>query len=161
MLKLVKILLILAVAIWGYIGAFGNIADFDGTLSAIGAATSMSTWEGGAESWRATENPVLIGLAAALIPLFKLAAGVFSSWGAWQMWKSRAATDGAFEVAKKPALTGIGIAILLLFGGWIVAAETWFEMWRSDLLRELSLQSAYGYIASLGVIALFVALRDD
>lgn len=161
MLRFTKILLVLSVAVFSLIGAFGNVADWEGTKGAIGAATSMSTFEGGADSWRATSSPLLIGVASAIIPLLKLVSGVLCAWGALLMWQSRTSAEGGFEAAKKPALTGMGIMILLLFSGWIVLAETWFEMWRSDLLRNLSLQSAYGYIASVGVIALFVGMRDD
>lgn len=161
MLRITKVLLVLAVAAFGFAGAFGNVVDWEGTKGAIGAATSMSTFEGGSESWRATSNPLLISLAAVAIPLMKFVSAVFCAWGAGLMWRTRSADDGSFERAKKPALAGMGVMILLLFGGWMVLAETWFEMWRSDVLRELSLQSAYGYIASVGVIAVFVGMRDD
>lgn len=51
--------------------------------------------------------------------------------------------------------------MLLLFGGFIVIGETWFEMWRSDVLRDLSLQSAFRYGAMVTLIALYVGCLDD
>lgn len=161
MLRFVKILLVLAVAAFGLIGAFGNVTDWEGTTGGIGAATSMATFEGGAENWKATTNPVLIGIAAVMIPLLKFLSGALCLWGAWAMFGARRSGGGAFERAKQPALAGMGVMILLIFGGWIVLAESWFEMWRSEVLRELSLQSAYAYIASVGVIALLVGQRDE
>ena len=56
MLKRAKSIMILTVALWGFIGAFQNVIDWDGTIGAIGAATSMTTIVGGAESWQATSN---------------------------------------------------------------------------------------------------------
>jgi predicted small integral membrane protein len=67
----------------------------------------------------------------------------------------------AFQKAKAIALTGCAVAMFMLFAGWIVIAETWFEAWRSDLLREQALQSAFRYCGMIGVIALFVGMQDE
>jgi predicted small integral membrane protein len=83
MLRFIKVLLVLTVAGFGFLGALGNVADWNGTLGAITAATSMSTFDGGAESWRATTSPLLIGIAAVMIPLMKCTSGVLCAWGAW------------------------------------------------------------------------------
>jgi predicted small integral membrane protein len=77
------------------------------------------------------------------------------------MWNARAGDAAGFAVAKIPALAGCGVAMLLLFGGFIVIGETWFEMWRSDVLRDLSLQSAFRYGAMVTLIALYVGCLDD
>jgi hypothetical protein len=42
-----------------------------------------------------------------------------------------------------------------------VIAETWFEAWRSDLLRDVALNSAFRYCGMIGVIALFVGMREE
>lgn len=160
MLRNTKILMIVAVAVWGYLGAFGNIADWSGTTGAVGAATSMATWEGGADSWRATNNEALILLGAIAIPVLKLLSAVLCSLGVLAMWRSRTGGATDFDHAKRLALAGCGIAVLLLFGGWIVIAETWFEMWRSEMLREAALDSAFRYIGSIALIALFVAAPE-
>jgi len=54
-----------------------------------------------------------------------------------------------------------GVATLLSFDGFIVIDETWFEMSRSDLLPDLSLQSALRYGAMVALIALDVGCLDD
>ncbi len=51
--------------------------------------------------------------------------------------------------------------MIMLFGGFIVIGETWFEMWRSDVLRDLSLQSAFRYGGMITLIALFVGSLED
>jgi len=160
MLRAIKIALIASVALWGYVGALGNILDWGGTIGGVFAAATMSTWEGGADSWRATDNSILITLAAVLIVAFKLTSAILCSLGAIAMVRAYGKND-AFDDSKRLALAGCGVAILLLFGGWILFAETWFEMWRSEPLRDLSLGSAFRYLGSIAVIALFVALKDD
>ncbi len=161
MLRMTKILLIVSVAFWCLLGAFGNATDWDGTMGAVGAAASMSTFEGGAESWRASSSPVVIWMGALMIMLTKLAAGILCSIGAVEMWRARAGDVTRFALAKRPALAGCGVAMLLLFGGFIVIGETWFEMWRSDVLRDLSLQSAFRYGAMVTLIALYVGCLED
>ena len=45
MLRIIKILLILSIAAWALIGALGNVVDWAGTMGAVEAATSMSTFD--------------------------------------------------------------------------------------------------------------------
>lgn len=161
MLRALKTLLILAVAGWGFIAALQNLLDWQGTLDAIRAATSMTTFESGAESWQATSNSLLIWLGAVLIVVSKLASGGLCLLGSGQMWRARHAGTSEFQRSKNLALSGCAISILMLFGGFIVLAETWFELWRSDVLRGPVLDSAFRYGGMIALIALFVSSPDE
>jgi predicted small integral membrane protein len=48
----------------------------------------------------------------------------------------------------------------MLFGGFIVLAEAWFELYRSDALRGPVLDTAYRYLGSVLLIALFIANKE-
>ena len=161
MLRTTKILLISSVAAWGIVGALLNILQWDGTLSSVTAATSMSTFEGGAEAWQATSNPVLMWLGALFIAGSKVVAAGFCMLGAYRMYEAREAEAATFNAAKQAALTGCGIAVFMLFLGFIVVAESFFEMWRSDVLRAISLESAFRYGGMIALIALFVAQSEN
>jgi predicted small integral membrane protein len=161
MLRIIKIVLVISVGAWALVGAFGNVIGWEATIGAVGATTSMATFEGGADDWRATENPALILAGAVFILALKIIAGVLCLAGAWRMVNTRSGDAAAFHKAKALALTGCAVAMFMLFMGWIVIAETWFEAWRSDLLREQALQSAFRYCGMIGVIALFVGMRDE
>jgi predicted small integral membrane protein len=161
MLRMTKVLMVVCVTLWCLLGAAEHILDWGGTMGAVGSAASMSTFDGGAESWKATSNPIVIWMGALMIMLSKLAAGILCSMGALKMWRARASESAVFSAAKSSALAGCAIAMIMLFGGFIVIGETWFEMWRSDVLRDLSLQSAFRYGGMITLIALFVASRDD
>ena len=160
MLKNAKVIMIVTVALWGLVGAFQNVIDWSGTIGAIGTATSMTTLEGGAESWQATSNPIIIWLGAFFIVGSKLATGSLCSIGAIGMWQSRGSDLAAYKSAKGIALTGCAVAIIMLFGGFVVIAESWFELWRSESMRAPVLDSVFRYGGMITLIALFVASED-
>lgn len=160
LLRSIKILLVLSVAAWAFVGAFGNLIDWDGTTGAVLATISMSSFEGGGEDWRATTSPVIVSAGAIFILILKLATGVLCALGALRMASAIGRDATGFQSAKSLALAGCGVAMFMLFSGWIVIAETWFELWRAPVWREAALQSAFRYCGMIGVIALFVA-RDD
>ena len=161
MLRTVKVMLVLAVGVWGLIGAFGNLLNWDGVVAKVVETTTMSTWKSDLLSWRSVSNPVVVHLGAAMIPAAKLLFGALCLTGAWRMWRARTASGTTFEGAKSLALAGCGIALLMLFAGWIVIADTWFEAWRSEIMRDAALSTAFRYAGFVGLIALFVASRDD
>ncbi len=161
MLRTTKILLVLSVSLWGFVGAFHNVLDWGGTTAAVGATTSMATFDGGAESWQATTNSAVIWIGAIFITLSKLAAAVMCMVGAFRMVQLRGSDPVTFAAAKEFALAGCAVAVIMLFGGFIVIAESWFELWRSDVMRGPVLQSAFRYGGMITLIALFVGMKDD
>lgn len=161
MLRIMKILLVLGVALWGLLGAFGNLSDWSGTTDAVKAVTAMTTFEGGADHWRATSNPALIFAGALFILLSKAGAGLLCLEGARRMWGARAKSAADFADAKTFALTGCAIAVFMLFVGFSAIAETWFELWQSEAMQGPVLASAYRYGGMIALIAIFVGMRDE
>ena len=161
MLRIAKILLILAVAAWGYIAAAHNILDWEGTLGAVTSVTSMTTFEGGADSWQAIENPILSLLGGLFIASSKLLAALLCTLGAFRMIGVRNGSAMQFDQAKRAALAGCAVAVFMLFGGFIVIAETFFELWRSDAMRGPVLDSAFRYAGLIGLIGVFVGMREE
>lgn len=161
MLRIMKILLVLSVALWGLVSAFGNLTDWSGTTGAVSAVTSMTTFEDGTAHWRATSNPVIIMAGALFIMLSKIIAGLLCLEGARRMWGTRKNDAAAFAKAKIFALTGCAIAVFMLFVGFTVIAETWFELWRSEAMRGPVLASAFRYAGMITLIAIFVGSSDE
>jgi len=161
MLRTMKTILVITVALWGYVGAFFNVLDWDGTIGAVTAATSMTTFEGGAERWQATSSALVILLGALFITLSKLTAAILCTLGALKMWQARGADAADFAAAKQYALVGCAVAVTMLFGGFIVIAESWFELWRSDVMRGPVLESAFRYAGMITLIAIFVGSGED
>lgn len=160
MLRKTKSIMILTVALWGFVGAFHNVIDWEGTIGAISAATSMSTIAGGTESWQATDNVLVIWIGAFFIVASKLTTGALCGIGSMRMWRATALDSSAYNAAKDIALTGCAVAMIMLFGGFVVIAESWFELWRSESMLGPVLQSAFRYGAMIMLIGIFVSSND-
>ena len=161
MLRVMKILLAAGIALWGLLGAFGNIANWPATTGAVAAVTSMSTFAGGPQRWQATTNPAVILAGALFILLGKVVSGLLCAAGAWRMWVAREGDAATFGRAKTMVLSGCAVAMFMLFVGFNVIGGGWFELWRSDMLREQAGEPAFGYGGMIALIALFVWAQDD
>ena len=161
LLRTLKIGLVITVALWGFTGALGNVLDWGQTTGAVSVVTSMNSFEGGAESWQASTSPVLIWLGALFIMLSKVTTGVLSTVGAGRMWQARTGSAVDFAAAKSFALAGCAVAVIMLFGGFIVIAESWFELWRSESGISMALTAAFRYAGMIALIGIFVATADD
>ena len=75
------------------------------------------------------------------------------------MWSSRALESAHFNKAKEFAIAGCGIAIAMLFGGFFVVGEVYFDLWMTPL-GDVALPNAFRMIGCIGVIALIVGQSD-
>ena len=161
MFRLVKVGLMGAAALWAITSALYNITNWGETLTYVEAVTSMSLIEGGADSWKATSNPAIVWLGALFIFLSKVAAAVLCSIGTWRMWQARSGGAEAFAAAKQLGLAGCGIAVIMLFGGFIAIAENFFDLWRAADAGDAILSAAYRYGGVMALIGIFVGATDD
>ena len=145
MLRHLKIVLVWTVALWGFVGLLHNIMDWSGTFGAVAAVASMATFDDGSASWQATSQPIILWAGALFIVLSKFSAAVMCSIGGLKMWQAKAQTSDDFNQAKEIALAGCAVAVIMLFGGFIVIAESWYELWRSDVMRGPVLETAFRY----------------
>lgn len=160
MLIKAKTALIIMVAVWAFSSALQNAMDWQGTIAAVIATTSMTTIEGGETSWKGTSEPIVAWIGALFILLSKVLAGILCAIGAVKMWGAHKKDINAFNKAKTIALTGCIVAIVMLFGGFIIVAEGWFELWRSETLRTPVIESAFRYGCMISLVALIVATSD-
>ncbi|MGB0495308.1 MAG: DUF2165 family protein [Kangiellaceae bacterium] len=161
MLVKLKILLVLTVALWALTSAYQNIESWNGTIAAVKSTTSMTAFDSDDSNFQATSNIMIIWIGAIFILISKLATGILCSIGAIRMWRAKINDMAGFDAAKNTALTGCAISMLMLFGGFIVVAENWFELWRSESMRGPVLESAFRYAGMIAFISIFVATKDE
>ena len=160
MIQYLKIILVAFIALWGLIGGLGNLADYESGSQTVGRVLSMVETFSGGKMWRATGNSVLIAIGYASIFIPKLVCSVLCGIGAWQMWQSRNGPAEIFNQSKKYAILGAGIALVMLFGGFIIVGNEFFLMWQSEF-GQRSLQHAFRLFGSIGLILLFVQSPDQ
>ena len=159
-LRITKMVLILLVSLWGLIGGIHNVFHAGAGFDAVAAVVSPDlTKMPGLAEWQTIESPLLIWMAWAVIPLAKLGGAALCLSGAYFMWRSRSLDTVSFQNSKSLALAGCGIILAMLFGGFIVSAETYFLVWQSELGGAV-LPIAFRYIGCIGVVAIFVQQRE-
>lgn len=150
MVRTVKIMLMLTVGIWGIAGFMSNMLDFAAGHEQVRYVLSM---EGAADTpgmlWRRVSLPIAADMGFAVIYMSKLLTALLCFYCAVQMFKSRDADAATFETAKRWGILGCGIGVVMLFLGFIVTAETFFEYWRVPTLGVVTHDFAFSYIMFL------------
>jgi predicted small integral membrane protein len=159
-LRLIKILLVVLVGLWGLIAGAGNLFGYAGGHAQVVSVMSREGALAAGGPFVAISHPLLTHLGYAVVWSGKLLSAVFCLWGAALLWRSRAASTDDFNAAKTMSLAGCGVALIMLFGGFFVAGGAYFSMWSSDVGAS-SHAFATQYIVGIGIIALFVANRND
>ena len=108
--------------------------------------------------WRAITNPYVVGIAYGFILMCELAIGLLCSTGAVKMWRARNLNAKEFNNAKILGLAGCAVGLLLWFGGFIVVAGEWFLMWQH---RTGTLEHAFRFVGSIGLVMLIVSVKDE
>lgn len=160
MLRYTKIALLLLVALWGLLGGISNLFGYAGGHGQVVAIMAREGAYPGGGPFVAMSHPLLTHLGYAVIWLGKLTSGALCLWGSYLLWQARRAPADAFHAAKPLGLAGCGVALLMLFGGFIVAGGVYFGMWSSEG-GALSHQFASQFILCIGLVALFIAQDND
>jgi predicted small integral membrane protein len=117
--------------------AFGNITDFGTNQAFVHHVLSMDTTNFGKPQgtdldphvmWRAITSPVIQNIAYVALIAWEVATAVVLIVAVvlWIRERGR-----GFVRARRLSSIGLGMLLLLFFGGFIVAGGEWFQMWTS------------------------------
>jgi predicted small integral membrane protein len=73
--------------------------------------------------------------------------------------RARDAPAALFNAAKGPAIGGLAAGFGLFFVGFLVVGGEWFQMWQSQTWNGQ--EAAFRFAASIGLVLIFVSLKDD
>jgi predicted small integral membrane protein len=152
MVRLAKIVLVLAVAFYGAMGVF-NFVGWERGLEAVTTITSMSQLPLAAP-W-ATDSAIVAFLGLVFIGGSKLAGGSLCAVGAWKMWSARHASAAEFDESKSYAVLGCVVLLVLFFGGFMYLAANFFGGFRTEFGRA-SATWAFELGTSVALILLFL-----
>ncbi|HET6554501.1 MAG TPA: DUF2165 domain-containing protein [Dyella sp.] len=159
MVRLSRILLMAAIALWLALVAFGNLTDYDSNWPFVQHVLAMDTiFPGAGIHYRAIHAPWLQRTAYALIIATEMLAAVLCGLGAWRLWSERAASGAAFHRAKRVSVLGLTVGVVLWLGGFIAVGGEWFGMWMSTQWNGL--ESAFRFVVVLLFALVCLGQRD-
>lgn len=159
-MKIVKVLMVAAMALFLSMTTVDNLTMPDVGLGAVSAAMAMeTTFKHPAAMWRAVSAKAPTVAVFAGIVLFETIAALMCWIGALRMWRARADAK-AFKDATAVANLGLALTALLYFGAFLVVGTEWFLMWQSQQL-SVALEVAFRMFVAAMLIMLYIALVDD
>ena len=158
--RLSKIGLMATIALWLALVAFGNITDYGSNLVFVQHVLAMdSIFPDAGIHYRAIHSPLLQHVAYLLIIAAETLAAALCSIGAWRMWQARRAPVSIFRGAKRFAIHGLTVGLMLWLGGFMAIGGEWFGMWMSSQWNGL--ESAFRFVVVLLVALVYLGQRDD
>lgn len=159
-MRLSRILLVVVIALWVALVAFGNLTDYASNWLFVQHVLAMdSIFPDASIHYRAIHSPLLQHAAYALIIAVETLAAVLCGIGAWQMWRARRASAAAFRRARRMAVAGLSVGVLLWLGGFMAIGGEWFGMWMSTQWNGLA--SAFRFVVVLLAALVYLGQRDD
>jgi len=159
MLRWLKIVLVLCVALQGLFYALQNVANLDAARGFVAAVLTRAGQAAYPDTFAfGIQSPELIGAALWTVIVGELLVGLLGLKGAWDMARARGG-GGAFEQAKRYAILACGVALLVWFGLFLVVGGAFFQMWQTEL-GAASMAGAFQFSAMSGIVMLFVAMPD-
>ena len=160
MIRDIKIILALAVALWGLLGAMGNLTNYQEGSKSVSMVLSMETLpehaipEGPREPAR-----LMVILGFAFIWGLKLLGGALCLVGVVRMRQNRKAATEEFAKAKRWAIYGCGVLFFMLFFGFNLVAIGPFKLYLSPLVSAVELAALFA--AQIGIVMLFLHQPED
>jgi predicted small integral membrane protein len=155
--RLCKIAIVMAVALFFTLIAFGNITDYDSNWLFVRHVLSMdTTFLASSLRWRAITSPALQAAGYWLIIATQVVTAVLLWAGAFRLLNARRGPE--FARAKDLAVAGLTLGFLLYAVGFVDVGGEWFAMWQSPVWNGQ--QKAFNFIAMAGIALIVVLLPD-
>lgn len=159
-MRLSKVLLMATIALWLALVAFGNITDYGSNLVFVQHVLAMdSIFPDAGIHYRAIHSPLLQHTAYVLIIATETLAAMLCGFGTWRLWRARRAPQVLFHRAKRFAVAGLTLGLLLWLGGFMAIGGEWFGMWMSTQWNGLA--SAFRFVVVLLLALVYLGQRDD
>ena len=139
--------------------AFGNITDYETNFAFVQHVLAMDTiFPNATIHYRAVTSPGLHHTAYAIIIAVEVLTAALCWVGALRLVRHLRGTVQDFSRAKRTAVAGLTLGLMLWQVGFIAIGGEWFGMWMSQQWNGIP--SAFRYLVmTLGVL-IFVALPD-
>lgn len=159
-IRIAKIVLVAAIALFATLVAFGNVTDYGTNLAFVQHVMAMDTiFPGSRIGYRAITSPALQHTGYALIIAAEALTALLCWIGAVALLRVVRADARTFHRAKTFAILGLTLGFLLWQVGFMTIGGEWFGMWQSQHWNGVP--SAFRFVMVIAVVLIFVAMRDE
>jgi len=159
-LRICRIALVFAVALFYSLVVFNNITDYDSNYQFIRHVLMMdSTFPNNRGMWRAMNSPAVHTAFYISIILWESVTMILCWWGAIRLSRAATNTAAAFHQAKGIAIIALTLSLLMWLVAFLSVGAEWFLMWQSKSWNGQ--EAAFRTFMVVGIILLFVAQPDS
>jgi predicted small integral membrane protein len=159
-MRLAKIAMVAAIAVFATLVAFGNITDYGTNFAFVEHVLAMdSIFPNSTITYRAITSPALHHAAYAIIIAAEALTAVLCWIGAIALLRRLRANAPAFNRAKAWAVAGLTAGFLTWQFGFMTVGGEWFGMWQSA--KWNGVQSAFRFAMVIIAVLIFVAMKDE
>jgi predicted small integral membrane protein len=131
-LRLSRVALVVAVAVFFTLVAFGNITDYGANLQFVRHVMTMdTTFQDPELMWRAVTDLRLQQATYVTIITWQALTALVLWLGIARLLRAVSADRAEFARARGLAVVGLTMGLLLYAVGFLVVAGEWFAMWQS------------------------------
>lgn len=157
--RIAKTLLLAGIALFHSLVVLNNLTDFDSNYQFVRHVLSMdSTFPGNRGLWRALPSPALHLAFYLGIIAWGMISTVVLWWGAVKMARALRSSAGIFNTAKRAAIAGMTLSLLMWLVAFLSIGGEWFLMWQSHTWNGQD--AAFRMFAVVGIVMLIVLLPD-
>lgn len=159
-IRIAKIILVAAIALFATLVAFGNITDYGTNLVFVQHVLAMDTiFPGSQIGYRAITSPAPQHIGYALIIAAEALTAALCWIGAVALLRVLRGDARTFHRAKTYAVLGLTLGFLLWQVGFMTVGGEWFGMWQSQHWNGVP--SAFRFVMVIAAVLIFVAMRDE
>jgi len=158
-IRVSKIVLVGAIALFASLVAFGNLTDYNTNFVFVQHVLSMDTvFPFSTIKYRAITSPAMHFAAYALIIVAEIAVAVLCWFGVYALVRHLRSEAARFNGAKLFAILGLTLGLLLWQVGFMSIGGEWFGMWQSKEWNGVP--SAFRFVVVILGVLIFVAMPD-
>jgi predicted small integral membrane protein len=158
-IRLVKILLLSAAALFYTVVVFNNITDYNSNYLFVNHVLLMdSTFPANQAMWRAVHSTFVYHFFYNSIIGWEALTAVLTWTGAALLLRSLRSPANAFNLAKRVPVVALTLGLLLWFVAFLTVGGEWFLMWQSPTWNGQ--EAAFRMFAAFGLILIFLVIPD-
>ena len=159
-LRVAKLAVILAVALFYTLVVFNNLTDYDSNYQFVRHVLMMdSTFPGNRGMWRAMNSPVWHTAFYLSIIAWESVVMVLCWWGGVRLARVLSAPTEVFNRSKSTAIAALTLALLMWLVAFLEVGGEWFLMWQSRSWNGQ--ETAFRMFTVIGIVLLLLAQPDS